>query len=190
MADATTVLIIRHADKPPAGGDGVDSSGARDEESLTTVGWQRAGVWAELFRPSFGTDSPLPTPKVIFASASGPASKSRRPYETVVPLALKLGIPVEKVDQRFSKGGESELAKAVTKLSGVVLISWQHENIVDITSALASSTPDVPTGWPGGRFNVIFRFDRAAGSKDWTFTQIVPVMLSGDVAAPITLDGL
>src|SRR5258707_8686182 len=38
-----TILIIRHAEKPEAGGDsGVDSTGAPDPRSLTVRGWQRA----------------------------------------------------------------------------------------------------------------------------------------------------
>jgi broad specificity phosphatase PhoE len=114
-----TILIIRHADKPEPGGDGgVDAVGVPDKNSLTPRGWQRAGIWAELFAPSLGQQRLLPKPSAIFASAPASkaeiaaghgGSKSRRPLETISPLAAKLGIDV---DLRFAKGQEADLAAA------------------------------------------------------------------------------
>ncbi|MEA2814532.1 MAG: hypothetical protein QOI93_2229, partial [Rhodospirillaceae bacterium] len=61
-----TILIIRHADKPEPGGDGgVDAVGVPDKNSLTPRGWQRAGIWAELFAPSVGQQRVLPEPSAI-----------------------------------------------------------------------------------------------------------------------------
>ena len=68
-----TILIIRHADKP--GGDGgVDATGMPDKDSLTPRGWQRAGIWVDLFAPSLAQPPVLPKPNAIFASA--PATKA------------------------------------------------------------------------------------------------------------------
>lgn len=132
MADQT-ILIIRHADKPEPGGDGgVDSGGAPDAKSLTPKGWQRAGVWAELFAPSLERQAALLKPTAVFASAPAShaemhagegGSKSRRPLETVTPLAAKLGI---QVNQTFVKGREANLANAISGMDGVVLVCWQH----------------------------------------------------------------
>jgi hypothetical protein len=187
-----TILIMRHADKPEPGGDsGVDAVGLPDKNSLTPRGWQRAGIWAELFAPSLGQQSVLPGPTAIFASAPASkaeflaghgGSKSRRPLETISPLAAKLGI---NVDLRFAKGQEADLAAAISLPDGVVLVCWQHEDIDAIAAALSPQPQGVPDGWPGDRFNVVFCFDRPDAAAPWTFQQFVPVMLEGDDSAPI-----
>lgn len=186
-----TVLIIRHADKPEGTQEGgVNAMGVPDSRSLTPRGWQRAGVWTELFVPSHGQVSTLPRPGAIFASApasraedaEGSGSKSRRPLETISPLAAKLGI---KVDLRFTKGGEVDLAETISSIEGVVLVCWQHEDIAAIANALTPRPRDVPRNWPGHRFNVIFKFTRPDTASSWSFEQIVPVMLDGDMSEPL-----
>jgi hypothetical protein len=189
-ADTTahqTVLIIRHAEKPDPHGDvGVDPNGAANHLSLTPLGWQRAGAWAELFAPSLGQQSLLPTPQTVFASAPKShadvaagqgGSASSRPLETISPLASKLGV---KIDLRFDEGSEADLAAAVAQSAGVTLVCWQHQDIPKITKALAPDAQNVPSTWPGDCFNVIFRFDRPDPASPWTFQQIGPVMLKGD----------
>jgi hypothetical protein len=184
-----TILIIRHAEKPePHGDGGIDASGAPDRRSLTPRGWQRAGAWTELWAPSLGRQPALPKPTAIFASApethptADDGSKSHRPLETVTPVAAKLGI---QIDVRFTKGRESDLAKALLTVGGVVLVCWQHEDIVAIAKALAPDVKTIPDAWPGDRFNVIFRFDRPDSASPWAFQQVAPVMLKGDKAGPI-----
>jgi hypothetical protein len=187
-----TILIIRHADKPESGADGgVDAAGMPDKKSLTPRGWQRAGIWAELFAPSLGQQRVLPKPAAIFASAPASkadvaagteGSKSRRPLETISPLAAKLGIDV---DLRFAKGQEADLAATISLMDGVGLICWQHEDIVAIANALTPRPQGIPGKWPGDCFNVVFCFDRPEAAALWTFQQFVPVMLNGDGSTPI-----
>jgi hypothetical protein len=187
-----TILIIRHADKPEPDGDGgVDAVGVPDEKSLTPRGWQRAGIWVELFAPSLGQQRVLPKPTAIFASAPASkaeiaagngGSKSRRPLETISQLAAKLGIDV---DLRFAKGQEANLAAALSSMNGVTLVCWQHEDIAAIANALSPQPQGVPGKWPGDRFNVVFSFDRPDAAAAWTFQQLVPVMLKGDDSASI-----
>lgn len=186
MADLT-VLIIRHAEKPdPGGDDGIDGSGTPDPKSLTPRGWQRAGAWVEMFAPSLSSPAALPKPAAIFASApathaeiavGNSGSKSRRPLETVTPLAAKLGI---QVNLGFKKGQESELAAAVSTTNGIALICWQHEDIAAIATALAPHVGSIPGNWPGDRFNLIFKLTRSGHNGDWAFSQLAPVMLQGD----------
>jgi hypothetical protein len=186
-----TIFIIRHAEKPGADETGgVDVTGSVDARSLTPRGWQRAGAWAEMLSPSLAQPA-LPRPTAIFASAPvghhGDAavnggSKSRRPLETVTPLADKLGI---EVDLRFSKGNESDLAQSLSGIDGVALVCWQHEAILDIANALDPAPEGLPEKWPGDRFNVIFKFSRADNASAWKFQQIVPKMLDGDVTSHI-----
>jgi len=187
-----TILIMRHADKPEPGGDGgVDAAGMPDKKSLTPRGWQRAGIWLELFAPSLGQQRVLPKPTAIFASAPASkaeiaagngGSKSRRPLETISALAAKLGIDV---DLRFAKGHEADLAATLSRMDGVALVCWQHEDIAAIANALSPQPQGVPGKWPGERFNVVFCFDRPDAAAAWTFRQLVPVMLNGDGSTPI-----
>jgi hypothetical protein len=187
-----TILIIRHAEKPELGGDaGIDGAGLADPKSLTPRGWQRAGAWAELFAPSLMQPAALPCPTAIYASAPAShsdiaagngGSRSRRPLETVTPLAAKLGI---EVNLGFGKGREGDLAASITKLTGVTLVCWQHEDIVSIAVAIATDNDIKNLTWPGDRFNVIFRLTRPDDGVSWNFDQVVPVMLTGDSAKAI-----
>jgi len=147
-------------------------------------------MWAELFAPSLGKNPELPTPAKIFASAptdrsdavaSKNGSKSRRPPETITALASKRGI---QIDLRFGKGKESDLAEALSTSAGVTLVCWQHEDIGDIARALAPGAT-IPASWPGSRFNIVYRFDRADSNANWTFEQIAPVMFEEDSSEPI-----
>lgn len=183
-----TILLIRHAEKPvDAEVRGVDISGGEDSRSLTPRGWQRAGAWAELFASSPDRAVGVASPATIFASAPAShhelslgagGSKSRRPLETVTPLADRLDLDV---DLRFSKGDEAALAKAVALLSGTVLVCWQHENIAAIANALSPTPEGVPAEWPDECFNAVFCLSRDGGAgAPWAFRQAAPVMLKGD----------
>jgi hypothetical protein len=190
MAD--TILIIRHAEKPQQNGDsGIDETGAPDPKSLTPRGWQRAGAWAQLFVPALGQQPVLPTPTALFASnpnhenaatAESAGGKSRRPLETITPLAGKLSLGVA---TQVSKQKVGDLVAALATTPGVVLVCWQHEVIVEIANAISHASTTIPTKWPGSRFNVIFRLDRPSDGSPWKFQQVVPVLLAGDLSTPI-----
>ncbi|AYF76429.1 histidine phosphatase family protein [Nocardia yunnanensis] len=182
------IMIIRHAEKPDGSGKpyGLTADGDRDEESLTTRGWTRAGALIGLFDPRNGDGSPaalrpgLARPATIFASNAG-AHGSKRPEQTVTPLAAALG---STVDTRFSKGQEAELVAALAGAPGPVLISWQHENIGSIIAHLGQVTPTPPSSWPGERFDLVYLFTR--NDKGWNFAQHTQNLLSGDSATPIS----
>ena len=90
------IMIIRHAEKPPDSGEplGVTAEGVNDGESLTIEGWQCAGGLVGLFAPARGPlQAPgLAKPDFLFASASKSGGGSKRPLETITPLASKLGL--------------------------------------------------------------------------------------------------
>jgi hypothetical protein len=189
---ALTILIIRHAEKPGGAwpGPGLTAEGVEDEKSLVIRGWQRAGAWAALFGSDRGgADFPSPTrmyaanPRAEGAPA-GVALPSQRPDETVTPLAAKLD---QKAVTTFAQGQEAELANDAVKQSGTVLISWEHKKIVtDLLPAIAGGADlDLPTHWPGERFDVVLRFDRAGAEADWQFRQLFPMLLSGDSDTPL-----
>jgi len=96
---ASKIMVIRHGEKPPDFGNGVNSKGATDSSSLAVQGWQRAGGLATLFDPSNGPlqNSELKVPQFLYGTAVGKHSSIQRPEETIEPLADMLGsrsIPV------------------------------------------------------------------------------------------------
>ncbi len=182
-----TIFVIRHAEKPDGTNQGVDETGATDEEALIVRGWQRAGALAVFF----GSREGLPAPDRIFASAAERhhktpdgkvGSKSERPVETVTPLAAKLG---HKIDDTYAKGQESDLVKAVTALDGKTLVCWQHEAIPEIAGLILGGSNAVPSSWPEDRFDVVWRFTSSGPGAEWTFDQICQMVLAGDSSQPI-----
>jgi hypothetical protein len=190
---ALTILLIRHAEKPdsdrPDLGPGLTAKGKEDDHSLVVRGWQRAGTWAVLFGSGLaGAD--FPTPLVVYAAdpnqpASQDGSHSQRPFETVVPLCDRLHIhPITK----YGVGDEGKLVNDVDQLTGVVLICWEHKRIAKaILPALANgqSVPHLPIQWDDGRFDVVLRFDRAQHGAQWSFRQLFPRLLAGDLDVPL-----
>jgi hypothetical protein len=188
---ALTLLIIRHAEKPepnlPDSGNAED--GSSDKHSLIIRGWQRTGAWAALFA-SGGFGASYPKPDVVYAaSPTKPApddnDASKRPWETVLPTCARLGIdPIIE----FGVGEEPALVDELSKLTGVVLIAWEHKNIVrKILPLLVGDQviPHLPKKWQGTRFDVMLRFDRAQTGLPWSFQQLFPMLLSGDSDVPL-----
>ncbi|MEZ0110024.1 broad specificity phosphatase PhoE [Catenulispora sp. EB89] len=188
------LMIIRHAEKPTGSGApyGLTADGVQDDHSLTIQGWTRAGALVGLFDPRDSSGGPvalragLTRPAVVAAAAAGTGgSNSKRPQETVTPLASALGVTLE---TQFSVGQEAALATWLmgpTGPSGPTLVAWEHQHIPDIIAGLGQVTPKPPTSWPGARFDIVYVFTRAAGTGGWTFTQVPQSLLAGDLSSPI-----
>jgi hypothetical protein len=186
---ALSVLIIRHAEKPGGQwpGPGLTPDGQPDKKSLVIRGWQRAGAWAALF----GSGS-NPAPTRIYAADPANAEggePSQRPFETITPLAARLGLtPVT----NWGWGSEAEVAADIKGSAGVALVCWEHKAIIAklLPALLAGQAiPDLPPKWDGSRFDVVLRFDRAEEGAPWTFRQQFPRLLSGDSARPVQFSG-
>lgn len=182
----SVVMLIRHAEKPlgDAPPHGVSEDGVVDRESLTPRGWQRAGALVGFFVGA-GTgpgSSGLPVPTHLFASQVGPQSSSRRPLETLQPLAERLGL---QVDTRFLKEEIGQLAQAILATDGVALISWEHNLIPSLADLLIGEPSLVPQIWPDDRFDVAWVFERDAKGTGFPFRQVTEGLLAGDSTAPI-----
>jgi hypothetical protein len=179
---ATKIMLIRHGEKPTASAKGVTKSGAASKEELIVRGWQRSGALVRLFAPTDGkfTDPRLAQPKTIFASAVGKRSNSLRPQHTVLALAKALNI---KLDLRFAKGDEADLAKAAVAAAAPVLIAWEHEDIPDIVNSIVGNSKTCPQKWPGSRFDLVWVLDRQG--QGWSFSQVPQLLLAGDSKSPI-----
>lgn len=202
MATTPTVskiMIIRHAEKPDGGDQGVMPDGSPSKEALIVQGWQRSGGLVALFAPARGPlQSPeLATPGTIIASWTSATQGSQRPLQTVAALAEKLGLTPVTFDEKAKHHPEVDVALAA---SGAVLISWQHEDIPDIAEHIASKsglpvTPTPPStwpppAWPGDRFDLVWVFD-VVGSPpaSWAFAQVPQLLLPGDSPSVIAASG-
>ena len=182
-----TIMFVRHAEKPGGAfpGPGTTPDGTDDDKSLVVRGWQRAGAWAALFAAGH-PDYPLAN--VIYAAAPTPLSKkadfSHRPFETAGPTAARLALDLR---ANLCAGQEDELVAEIVRLTGVVLVFWEHKAIcAAILPALCGYQviPGFPTKWDSDRFDVVLRFDRTLPDAPWSFRQLSPRLLSGDSDAP------
>ncbi|MFF4182802.1 hypothetical protein ACFYZ9_06405 [Streptomyces sp. NPDC001691] len=179
----TTIMIIRHGEKPSSGDPGFDEAGKQDKKSLTRRGWERAHALPRLFTASAtnsgspaGSQTALPRPATIYAATDqGPHAGAHRMRQTVAPLAEALHL---RANTDFPEGGEKELAASALAATAPVLICWEHSRIPPIVDALgAAHVAGVPAKWPD-RFDLVWVFTRRAGT--WAFRSVPQHLLSGD----------
>ena len=171
-------MLIRHGEKPVGSGPpfGIDSNGNPDGESLTVQGWERAGALVELFDPSVGQIRPgIVRPTSMFASDPG-ATGSKRPLETITPLAQRLGMTVS-TPVKDSK--TAQIAQILATTSGSPLAAWQHQDIPSIAQHIGKVHPAPPKQWPGHRFDIVWVFTRKHDGT-WKFSQVPQLLLAGD----------
>jgi hypothetical protein len=192
---ATKVMLIRHAEKPiradttsqpptPAY-NGIDDFGNPDKDSLIPRGWQRAGALISLFTSSSG---PLPEPQFLFAPNMYGKGTSKRPYETITPLAERLGLVINgaqdpKSPGQYSKDDYTLMLASATVCSGVVLISWEHGEIPNVANWLLKS--GTAPKWPGDRFDMVRVFDLTPAGDSYALNQVPQLLLATDLPAPI-----
>jgi hypothetical protein len=186
MAQAQRIMIIRHAEKPYDDGkennQGVRMDGSSSAESLAVRGWQRAGALALLFGSAeLAQSRGLSVPQHLYASdpekADKAGSKSRRPKQTLIPLAQRLDFQIRAV---WLKGQEARLCRDVLKRSGTVLISWQHELIPKIAAAIPGGKIPQTRIWDDERFDLVWVFDLLPDGT-YSFKEIHQALLSGDL---------
>jgi hypothetical protein len=110
----TTVLIIRHGEKPAKGLGQLNCRGLNRALALPAVILSRYGKPQAVYAPNpavLKTDSGIPYAYV-------------RPLATIEPLAIRVGIPVQVA------GGMTEIEPLADRifsgLSGIHLVAWEH----------------------------------------------------------------
>jgi hypothetical protein len=180
---ATKIMLVRHGEKPDKHESihGIDSKGEHDRNELSTRGWQRSGALVRFFNPAnekFAHPA-LAKPDFIFAENPFGHAKSERALNTVRALADSLRL---RVNLKHQKGDEKKLVNEALSKPGVVLISWEHKEILDIANLILGSAKMSPQKWPGSRFDVVWIFEKQARGKAWKFTQVPQLLLPGDIA--------
>ena len=193
----TTIMVIRHGEKPDGIGNGnqsgIDQNGNSDPESLTVRGWARAGALAVLLAlaPPLNNEV-LARPTAIYASAPVKTrdtegdrigTHSRRPSQTISLLANKLEVDP---DLSFTLGQEAQMVTAAKATGGIVLVCWEHEAIPAIAGEISGKdSPAAQLKWPKQRFDIVWIFENEDGISSWTFRQVCQRVLDGDSSQPI-----
>jgi hypothetical protein len=179
-------MLLRHAEKPAKDGApyGVSLKGDRSSESLRIRGWQRAGALVSLLAPAGGHIQHISLAKPHFLFASKPLRRkgSRRPIETITPLAERLEL---KINSSFQRSDCENMLEEVFTCRGAVLICWQREYIPQIASYILGSKKLAPSNWPEDCFDMIWVFDLDRSSGRYKFKQVPQKLLAGDVTTPI-----
>ena len=146
LAD-TTVMIIRHAEKPESG------------PGLTPAGEARAQAYRGYFEHFSVNGQPM-VPNALYASAD--SKSSMRPRLTLTPLSQALGLPI---DSRFADKQTREIADALRSEAhgNHVLIAWHHGEIPALIHDLGGDSSALIPGdkWPSDVFGwvVVLRYD-------------------------------
>jgi hypothetical protein len=181
LPKATKIMIVRHAEKPVTDFTpyGLTINGKRTKESLTARGWQRAGALANLLAPANGhfQHPLLAQPQFIYASRFIKRRGSRRPIETITPLAEKLAL---KINTDFPRFEIDKLVEDIFRRKGVVLVCWQREYIPKIAALIMGGDEIVPALWPEARYDMVWIFDRSRSSASYRFHQVPQSLLMGD----------
>ena len=182
---ATKIILLRHAEKPEKdfAPFGVTRKGQRDKESLQVRGWQRAGALIALLAPPNGNFGPnLAKPQFLFASKPLRRRGSRRPFQTLVPLAERLGL---KINCDFPRFDFDQMLEDVFACKGVVTICWQREYLPDIAQLILDDRQSAPAVWPEDRYDIMWIFDLNPSSGRYKFKQVPQKLLMGDSATLI-----
>ena len=178
---STKIFLIRHAEKPAKDSPpyGVTSKGDRSKESLEVRGWQRAGALTNLFAPADGhfQNPSLARPQFLYASKPVKRRGSRRPLETITPLAEKLAV---EINSDYRRSEVKSMLDDVFSHRGAVLICWQREYIPEIASYILNNKKVVPSDWPDDRFDMVWVFELEPKSGKYKFKQVPQRLLLGD----------
>lgn len=180
---ASKIMVIRHAEKPTGKYKGVTCKGKKDKYSLIVRGWERAGALVTLFDPFKGElqNNELSKPNSLYASCPKDAlkfSKSKRPLKTITPLSERMDISI---NQTYGKDQYTAMVEEAMTQEGVVLISWQHQDIPSIANAILKNTTTAPQLWPGDRFDMVWVFNLNENKDGYTFCQVPQNVLFGDL---------
>jgi hypothetical protein len=150
----TTIVIIRHGEKP-----------AQGLGQLTCQGLNRSLALAPRLLASYG--------KPVALYATNPAQKKKdhgipyayvRPLATIEPLAIRSGMPV---NLDFGMTDIEPLAAQLTATSGTKVVAWEHH-----WAQMGANPASVPR-WADDDFDSIFVIrenDSEGGSRQVTFS--------------------
>lgn len=174
FAAPAQVILIRHAEKPAEGAE------------LSPQGFKRADALVKFFQANPAVKR-YGLPAGIYAAAPKNEDSSVRSIQTVTPLARAIGV---KIDDRFTRGQTNKIVRDLMEDPAydgrMVLICWQHKNLVEIAQNLAAYNASpaavsalIPDFWPDETFDRAWILDLRNG-KVSAFKNIPQRLLPGD----------
>lgn len=142
----TTVLIVRHAEKPEKG------------DGLTPTGEARAKLYVQYFEP-FHEDGLDVKVDCLFSGAD--SENSRRPRLTLEPLSKATGMKIDSTIGTKDPAGLVALLRH-QRGCGNPLVAWRHGQIPALLEAFGASASLVPGGkWPDETYDwvIVLGFD-------------------------------
>jgi hypothetical protein len=133
LADST-LLLVRHAEKPAQG------------KGLSPMGEARADGYAAYF-PSL----PLDRPGYDFLFAAKDSHASHRPRLTLTPLSQRIGVPIEMpyADDKDKDFADWLLDPKNDFTGKNVVICWHHGKLLDLAGRLLKGyQPPKKANWP------------------------------------------
>ena len=159
MLNNSTIILIRHAEKPV--------SGVR----LSQEGKQRAAAYIAYFQHYVLDHRPIEWDYLI---ATADSAHSSRPRLTITPLAQALNIPL---NTPYSDADYNLMADDLLTqphyANRNILIAWHHSTLLDLAEALgvkANKLADAakwPTVWPPDVFGWVLQIRFDEEGKVW-----------------------
>ncbi len=158
-------MLLRHAEKPPHGLGQLDCQGLNRALALPAV-----------IRRDFGK------PDIIFAPDPGHPKTDDgtqydyiRPLATIEPTAIAFTMPVQADIAEADWGALARRLESPALHSALVLIAWEHSDIVKLARALTAAHAGDPASIPAWNRNdfdsiYVLRITRAPTGSHATFT--------------------
>ena len=144
----TTLLLMRHCEK--MGPSELDANG---NEHCSYLGQERSYYISTLFGTRW------PTPSKLFALTPGrDGHLNFREYETLHPLSLRTGIPIDIADQDDLARKYFDLLQSGTMCGKLTVVSWKHSFIGEMAEKLGCTPDDgCPKDFPEDSFDQVWQ---------------------------------
>lgn len=174
----TTLMFLRHAEKPGPDGGGVSHDGQPDPHSLSVRGWTRAGALAPLFDHVPSPERPgLSKPQRVLATRPTHEYKSKREHDTAAPTAARLGLSVE---DSFTHKDAEAAAESLLSDDRDAMVVWHHGSMPELLSHFPiANVAAVPKAWPEDRFDLVWVLT-SDGQGHYAFSQVAQDLLADD----------
>jgi hypothetical protein len=159
-----TIVLLRHAEKPPHGLGQLDCQGLNRALALPAIIRRDFGKPAMIFAPN-------PASKKI---DDGTAYDYIRPLATIEPTAIAFAMPVQADIGVADWGALAKRLDAPALHNALALVAWEHTDIVKLARALVAAhagDPAIIPGWDRKDFDSIYvlRITRAPSGSHVAF---------------------
>jgi hypothetical protein len=142
------LIVLRHAEK----------TGDRRDRNLSPAGHERAMRLVPYVLETFGR------PDFLVAAKS--SDRSRRPVETIEPLAAAVSLEIQsKFDDDEVDALVAALSEKRAYRSKFGVISWRHSDIPRLVACLGAPADTIPGEWSESDYATLVDISYSSGSK-------------------------